>query len=325
MVHRTFKTLKENRDERILMKQFVIFGMFTIFNGIVPYGMEIQTIVLTGLVFVPEMTENAFYEPLGIALDSVSKPFQRKTKALFIYVQSKFLSFIRMYITTSWNRDGWIDVTRLDDEEYRNLSKSFRDIASDVFREKRRRMKIHFTSSSSSSKPTNINTNEEEDERKVLGDIRNNGVMRTPPKSLTEKKKRRRRKFGTMMPRVSKPLFGEDENEDSSSIFTEPRPQGRYVSPTKKIPIGTRVYVELSRNVVREATLRFCGKTEFYSGEWVGVELDDCQGKNDGSVQGIRYFDCAPMKGLFVRPQVISLISPSGVGGEAAVRRRLIS
>ena len=79
--------------------------------------------------------------------------------------------------------------------------------------------------------------------------------------------------------------------------------------------------MELSRNVVREATLRFCGKTEFYSGEWVGVELDDCQGKNDGSVQGIRYFDCAPMKGLFVRPQVISLISPSGVGGGGDRRR----
>ena len=263
-----------------------------------------------------------------------------KTNALIIYTQTMCLRFIRLYITTLWNRNGLIDVNRLDDEEFGNLTKSFRDIASEVFREKRRRMKIHFTLSSkrtiSSVQINEQENNDDDEQRKVLGNIRNNGVMRTPPKSLTEKKKRR--KFGTMMPR-SKLLFM-DENDlyspqldiisnlnSSKDVLTEPRPQGRYVSPIKKIPIGTRVYVEITRNVVREATLRFCGKTEFHSGEWVGVELDDSHGKNDGSVQGIRYFDCAPMKGLFVRPQVISLISPTASAtsiNEPDVRRRLI-
>lgn len=49
--------------------------------------------------------------------------------------------------------------------------------------------------------------------------------------------------------------------------------------------------------------VRFCGKSvQFADGEWIGVEFDEAVGKNDGSVQGIPYFRCAPNHGLFVRP-----------------------
>ena len=43
------------------------------------------------------------------------------------------------------------------------------------------------------------------------------------------------------------------------------------------------------------------GKTQFSAGEWVGVELDTHEGKNDGKVNDVEYFPCRPGHGLFVR------------------------
>lgn len=39
----------------------------------------------------------------------------------------------------------------------------------------------------------------------------------------------------------------------------------------------------------------------YQGGTWVGIELDAPTGKNDGTVQGIQYFECKPKHGIFVR------------------------
>ncbi|KAI8960856.1 dynein associated protein-domain-containing protein [Daldinia sp. FL1419] len=58
----------------------------------------------------------------------------------------------------------------------------------------------------------------------------------------------------------------------------------------------------------RDAIVRFVGQTHFAPGDWIGIELEDEGGKNDGSVQGERYFDCSPGRGMFVRPATVAAI-----------------
>ncbi|XP_063300161.1 CAP-Gly domain-containing linker protein 4 isoform X1 [Pelobates fuscus] len=53
-------------------------------------------------------------------------------------------------------------------------------------------------------------------------------------------------------------------------------------------------------------TLRFCGPTQFASGQWAGIEMDEAEGKNDGSVGGIQYFKCPPKHGIFAPVSKIS-------------------
>ncbi|XP_035829126.1 CAP-Gly domain-containing linker protein 3 [Aplysia californica] len=50
---------------------------------------------------------------------------------------------------------------------------------------------------------------------------------------------------------------------------------------------------------VKSGILRYCGPTEFSSGVWAGVELDEPAGKNNGSVGGICYFSCPNNYGIF--------------------------
>ncbi len=52
----------------------------------------------------------------------------------------------------------------------------------------------------------------------------------------------------------------------------------------------------------RIGRIHFIGNCHFAPGVWLGVELEDASGKNDGAVQGQRYFECKPGYGMFVKP-----------------------
>eukprot|EP00108_Taenia_solium_P004944 TsM_000301600 transcript=TsM_000301600 gene=TsM_000301600 len=73
--------------------------------------------------------------------------------------------------------------------------------------------------------------------------------------------------------------------------MSSPIPEGS----TGALQMGDRVQVSGSR----VGTVRFIGPTDFAAGEWVGIELDEPLGKNDGTVMGRRYFTCKPNHGLF--------------------------
>ena len=65
-------------------------------------------------------------------------------------------------------------------------------------------------------------------------------------------------------------------------------------------------------------TIMFIGETEFASGKWIGVKLDEPKGKNNGSVQGKQYFSCPDNCGLFVRQTQIRLKSTASERGSTA-------
>ena len=72
--------------------------------------------------------------------------------------------------------------------------------------------------------------------------------------------------------------------------------------------IGSIVDIPVGRGLVR-----FYGATSFAPGKWVGVELSDPIGKNDGTVQDVKYFTCKPKHGMFLRPSQVKVVSEPSV------------
>uniref|UniRef100_A0A3B4YQS7 Dynactin subunit 1 n=1 Tax=Seriola lalandi dorsalis TaxID=1841481 RepID=A0A3B4YQS7_SERLL len=93
-------------------------------------------------------------------------------------------------------------------------------------------------------------------------------------------------------PRLTSPLIS--KMSSSGTVESSKPPKiGSVVEVTGKGQRGTVAYI---------------GATLFASGKWVGVILDEAKGKNDGTVQGKRYFTCEENHGIFVRQSQIQVV-----------------
>lgn len=63
-------------------------------------------------------------------------------------------------------------------------------------------------------------------------------------------------------------------------------------------------------SVSRRGRVQFIGETKFSEGVWVGVEFDSPLGRNNGTVDGTKYFTCPPGHGSFFRPEKLVFIDP---------------
>mmetsp|Transcript_14654 Transcript_14654/g.37084 ORF Transcript_14654/g.37084 Transcript_14654/m.37084 type:complete len:625 (+) Transcript_14654:182-2056(+) len=61
----------------------------------------------------------------------------------------------------------------------------------------------------------------------------------------------------------------------------------------------------------RKGTVRYIGRvSQLFPGYWIGVELNEANGNNDGSIQGGMYFKCSPNHGVFMRPSKLRRPQP---------------
>mmetsp|Transcript_82050 Transcript_82050/g.171750 ORF Transcript_82050/g.171750 Transcript_82050/m.171750 type:complete len:380 (+) Transcript_82050:56-1195(+) len=74
--------------------------------------------------------------------------------------------------------------------------------------------------------------------------------------------------------------------------------------------VGDRVWAT-NGSKVRIAYVKFIGETQFEKGVWIGLELETPDGKNNGSVKGVKYFECVDKHGIFLKPDKVKLAKDS--------------
>jgi tubulin-folding cofactor B len=113
-------------------------------------------------------------------------------------------------------------------------------------------------------------------------------------------------------------MADEDYDRLRNSVRAQKKAMGLYKDPSEQaakpgpdeadiahVVTGERCEVTSDDGLARRGVVRFVGQTEFGTGWWVGVALDEPMGKNDGSVKGKRYFECPNKYGTFVRPDKV--------------------
>ncbi|XP_052215294.1 CAP-Gly domain-containing linker protein 1-like isoform X2 [Dreissena polymorpha] len=142
------------------------------------------------------------------------------------------------------------------------------------------------------------------------GDEHNAGLRRPTTPSLLQRPSTpsRGRESGIARPTtpsLHRPVH-KSLSSSNSSLSKGPVPLKARPEPVTSTPMaapGAKVALKVGDRVLvsgsKLGTLRYLGPADFAKGDWVGVELDDPVGKNDGAVAGKRYFDCQPRYGLF--------------------------
>ena len=115
---------------------------------------------------------------------------------------------------------------------------------------------------------------------------------------------------------------GDGSTNDALTVAASPRPSPSPLSLTPDISEDTGSNLSLSQRVLVansvQGVIKYIGTTDFASGVWIGINLDEPRGKNDGSVNGKRYFSCPQKHGVFAPPSKVFPIEEESSGRETS-------
>lgn len=97
-------------------------------------------------------------------------------------------------------------------------------------------------------------------------------------------------------------LINKKEEEIRKEEEERKRLEDKEKQIVESIEIGQRCQVNIPNQVPKRGQVMFKGPVKFTDGLWIGVKYDEPFGKNDGSVNGVRYFDAPQNYGAFVKP-----------------------
>ena len=116
------------------------------------------------------------------------------------------------------------------------------------------------------------------------------------------------KRTGTVQDFLKKNKLGKYNEEERKRLEAEQVQQEKEEKEAMEaVKIGSRCEVRVPGNPPRRGEVAFVGKVHFKPGYWVGVKFDEPFGKNDGSVEGKRYFQCSPKYGGFVKVQNVTV------------------
>nr|XP_029132811.1 centrosome-associated protein 350 [Labrus bergylta] len=143
----------------------------------------------------------------------------------------------------------------------------------------------------SPSRATQYNSQSEEVEEEIAEDVSHQSGT-----SVASNQSGRQLDLGT----CKKDSQNNNKDKVNSSLSPSMSPLVRDEMPSFKT--GDRVLV----SGVQPGTLRFKGPTSFAHGFWAGVELDKSEGSNNGTYEGVVYFECNESHGIFAPPDKIT-------------------
>jgi len=110
------------------------------------------------------------------------------------------------------------------------------------------------------------------------------------------------KKTGTVREFMKRNKMGKYNPEEVAQIEKEKAEAEKMEKEAaSKISVADRCEVSVPGQVTRRGEVKYIGEVHFKPGMWVGIQYDEPFGKNDGSVEGKRYFQCQPKYGGFVR------------------------